>query len=141
MNKARFLLNGVTAAALLGLPAAAALAREPDGKGERKEIQRIIVIKDGEGKEHAERRIEEIRRGRDLAMSECKGERSEIDERSDKERTRILVCSTQLSSADRTKRLEETLERIRKDDHLSAEHKAKVETALEQAIARLRETK
>ena len=134
---------GVMAAVpgLLGLSAAALAHDPPVDKSERKQVQRVIVVKDGEGKELAEHRIEDLRRHRDEALAKCSGERSEIDERSDKERTRIVLCSDSASSADRVKRLEEALGRIRDDDHLSAEHKAKVETALQQAIARLREAR
>ena len=125
--------------ASLGLSAAGLAHDGSDGKSERKEIQKIIIVRDGDGEQQVDRRIEEFRHDREAAIARCKGERSEIDERSDKERTRIVVCADSLSSADRAKRLEEALGRIRKDEHLSAEHKARVETALEQAIARLRE--
>jgi hypothetical protein len=128
-------------AALLGL-SAAALAHDPPA-GDGKQIRRVIVLDGKHAGEDGERRIEHFRRSPGEGLRECVGERTEIDEGAgDKERTRIIVCSdSKVSAEDRAKRLEETLGRIRDDEHLSAEHRARVETALQNAIARLRETR
>jgi hypothetical protein len=50
----------------------------------------------------------------------------------------LCGAGSQLSSADRAKRLEELLARLRSDGQFSAEHKARVEAALQEAIAKLR---
>jgi hypothetical protein len=91
--------------------------------------------------EAARHRVDGLRRFRGEAR-QCLGARNEVDEKTEGERTRIVICSRgdEMAAADRTRRLEEALERIRGDEHLSPEHRARVEAALQGAIARLRET-
>ena len=117
-----------------------ALAHDPP-PGESKQVRRVIVLDGAHAAKDGERRVNILGGGGVHVLRDCDGERSEIDETSgDKERTRILLCSdSKVSPADRAKRLEEALGRIRLQDDLSPEHRARVETALQQAIARLRE--
>ena len=134
----------------LGL-ASAGQAHEPvEGHGGN-HVEKVIVITDKEGggrhverrvDRHVERRGHAVRHGHHLAMAECAGERTEIAESTaDNERTRIVVCDKGgLSAAQRVEKLEHALERIASNDHISAEHKEKVTTALREAIGRLRAT-
>jgi len=130
----------------LGL-ASAGLAHEPGEGHGGKHVEKVIVITDKAGggrhvERHVERRGHALRHGHHLAMAECEGERTEIAESTgDNERTRIVVCDKGgLSAAQRVEKLEHALERIASNDHISAEHKEKVTTALREAIGRLRAT-
>jgi hypothetical protein len=74
-------------------------------------------------------------------MENCEGERiASADTGEDSSsRTRVLICSEgQLSEAQRIEKIERVLERIRANETLSAEHKARVTAALEEAIASMR---
>jgi hypothetical protein len=46
-----------------------------------------------------------------------------------------------MSATDRAQRLQEALERVEKNDRISAEHKERVAAALREAIDRLRDTR
>jgi hypothetical protein len=125
--------------------AAPALAHpHPDGDGDGKgKVQRFIILTDGKG-ESGERK--EVRRflfeGGPHALVTCDGEKTEVKEETNGDRTRIVLCNKgEASAADRAKRLEEALERITKEDGVSAEHKAKVTAALRAEIERLRNAK
>ena len=104
--------------------------------------ERIIVLDGARGAgDHDHRRIEAVRPRRHQIT--CEGERTEIDERTGgAEHTRILLCSDdKLDNGERADRLEKTLEGLRGNDRLSAEHRAKIESALQTAIAKLRESR
>ena len=99
----------------------------------------VHIKRDGKPGEH----LRAFHMGHDGKLAGCTGERTEVDEETGaegtKEKTRILLChDDKLSPAERAARLEKTLERIRSDDKLSGEHKARVEAALQTAITRLR---
>lgn len=118
------------------VPATGVAHPHPDG--DRKKMGRVIIL---ENKHRGEpgKRMRAFHIGR--ADMKCEGEATRIDEGSDRERTKILLCHDgKASASERTERLEKALSRIRSDEHLSAEHKAKVETAIEEAIAKLRST-
>jgi hypothetical protein len=141
MNRKRMI--GSTALFLLagGAAAAGALAHEvPDGKPHKQKIIIMSERADGGGEGHA--RVEH--RGSHMIMAECGGERSEFNGESAKgdgqkaEKARIVICTRgNASAADRAKRLESALARINANDELSAETKAKITTALREAIAQL----
>ena len=116
------------------------------GDGERREERRVIIHRsDGHG-EHADgegsRRTHVIRLGdRDHAISaECEGgERSEVNEGTDNNRTRVVLCSRgNATPAQRAERLRGVRERLANDSELSAEQKQRVLAALDREIARLR---
>jgi hypothetical protein len=100
----------------------------------------ILMKNNGDGKQaHAPVREFRMLRGAGGSFTCPNGEETKIDETTGGERTKILFCGDdKLSSAERAKKLEEALAKLRSEDHLGAEHKAKVEGALEAAIARLR---
>lgn len=129
----------LAASASLAL-AGAALAHPHEG-GEGKEKVQVIVMNSKHDGENAGKHVREFRmlRGEGGAFTCPNGDETKIDETTGGDRTKILICGDdKLTSAERATKLEETLTRIRGQEHLSAEHKAKVETALEAAIARLR---
>ena len=139
MTRNRIFITAAAGAAMAF--SGAALAHDP-APGEDKQVRRIIVLDGAHATQDGERRIAFKSGDKVHVLRHCDGERSEIDETSgDKERTRIVLCSdSSVSAADRAKRLEEALGRIRLQDDLSPEHRARVETALQEAIARLRQT-
>ena len=152
------------AAALVAMPALAAMVDDPPT--ERRE-ERIIIIDRG-GPDDAERRAERrervrpipptppgdsadarqerrertrvIRPGRAMAMRNCREGESvaDIDERTGDERTRILLCGGSDDPARFARSLTETRERIAANSHLSEEHKARILAALDREIERRR---
>lgn len=137
----------LSAAAAASVALAGAALAQPHEGGEAKEkVEKIIVLRGPiakDGKEAGERvRQFRIMRGPGGEFRCPNGEEVKIDETTGKDRTKILVCGDgKLSGAERAKKLEETLSRIRSDEHMSAEHKGKVEAALQDAIARARASK
>jgi hypothetical protein len=138
-------------AALTGL-AGTALAHPDHGDGDKKKVHKVVILNgkhDGKhaGKHDAKRGHERVRefrmlRGEGRGFDCPEGEQTKIDETTGGDRTKIVICGDdKLSAAERAAKLEETLARLRAEDHLSAEHKAKVEAALSAAISRLREGK
>ena len=102
-----------------------------------KKIERVMIVTHMDGAKPGEHRTLRI----DGKEIRCEGDKTTVDEStSGKERTKIVLCGagSDLSSAERAKKLEELLGKIRSDDHFSAEHKARVESALEEAISKLR---
>ncbi len=129
------------AAAASVAAAGAALAHPHEGGEGKDKIQSVIVLNSKGDSKDAEKRIRGFRmmRGEGGEFSCPDGEATKVDETTGGNRTKIMICSSdKLSGAERAKKLEETLARIRSEDHLGAEHKAKVEAALQEAIARLR---
>jgi hypothetical protein len=124
------------AAALMAIPALA--LAHPHADGDRKQVDRVIILKDrhegGPGKHVRRFHIERL-------DEKCEGEATKIDEASGDERTQLFLCHDgKAPRAEQAKRLEKVLERIRSDEHFSAEHRAKIESALQEAIGRLRAT-
>ena len=127
---------GVSAAAVaapfaLGAPG---FAHPHEGK---EKIEKVILLTQQHGAKPGEHRTIRI----DGSEVRCDGEKTTVEEATgDKERTKIVLCGAgaELSSGDRAKRLEELLTKLRSDEHFSAEHKARVEAALEEAITKLR---
>ena len=118
-----------------------ALAHPHEGGSDSNKVHKVIVLSERPGGADAAKPPREFRMLRkEGGEFTCpNGDSTKIDESTKGERTKILICSDdKLSSADRAKKLEETLARLRSEDHLGGEHKAKVEAALQEAIARLR---
>jgi hypothetical protein len=129
----------LAAAASVAL-AGAALAHPHQG-GERKdEIHQVIILQKSDGKDGGKPAREfRMLRGAGGEFTCPNGEATKIDETTGGDRTKIVICGDdKLSRADGANKLEETLAKMRAQEHMSAEHKAKVETALQEAIARLR---
>lgn len=134
------MLKALAAASVALAGVAFAHPHEGHGDGEKK-VERVVVLTRSGDHKGAEKHVREFRmlRGPGGEFQCPGGETAKVDETTGGDRTKILICDDgKASSADRVKRLEETLGRIRSDDHFSAEHKAKVEAALEDALARLR---
>ena len=130
----------LAAAASVAL-AGAALAHPHEGGEGKNNVQKVIILSGKHDAKDGDKRVREFRMLRSEGGEfRCpNGEETKIDETTGGDRTKILICGDdKLSRADRAKKLEDTLAKMRAEDHLGAEHKAKVEAALEEAIARLR---
>ncbi|HEY0150214.1 MAG TPA: hypothetical protein VGB70_14595 [Allosphingosinicella sp.] len=135
MNRTTATILKLAAAASVAL-AGAALAHPHEGAGKG---EKVIVMSKRDGKD-GDKKIREFRmmRGPNGEFTCPNGDATKIDETTGGDRTKILICSDdKLSNEERAKKLEESLARIREGD-MNAEHKAKVEGALQEAIARLR---
>jgi hypothetical protein len=134
----RFVMLAAAAASVA--LAGTALAHPHEGAGTDK-VHKVIVLSKRGGGEGAAKPPREFRmlRGANGEFTCPNGDSTKIDETTGGDRTKILICGDdKLSGAERAKKLEETLARLRSEDHLGAEHKAKVEAALQEAIAKLR---
>jgi len=138
------ILTLAAAAASVALSGAALAHPHPDGDG-KASVQQVIVLNSrqidkGDGKE-AGKPVREFRmmQGKGGEFTCPNGDSTKIDETTGGDRTKVLICGDdKLSSAERATKLEEVLARIRSSDSVGAEHKAKVEAALVETIARLR---
>jgi beta-lactamase regulating signal transducer with metallopeptidase domain len=98
--------------------------------------ERVIVMHHGDahgdGDHHGD--------GHAIVIPDCSdGQADEVNEGSDHQRTRIVLCSRgEVTPAQRAERLAHVRERIANDDELSAEQKARVTAAIDREIARLR---
>ena len=112
--------------------------RVPRAEGGEK-VHKVVILQSKDGKP-ADGKVREFRMLRGDGELTCpNGEATKVDETTGGDRTKVFICADDtLSSAERAKKLEETLGRIRSGEHISDEHKAKVEAALEDAIAKLR---
>jgi len=153
---------GLAAAALLlaGAGGAALAHPHPDGDGDGKTVKRFVIIEDGKGEHHADgervRRVEIIRDGEEHAagprvrhfemrdhdaLAECLGGNKIVDESADEgdKKTKVVICTRgDRPTAATAERIEEALARIRDNDELSDEQKARIETALRSAMERAR---
>jgi hypothetical protein len=150
---------GFAAAALLlaGAGGAALAHPHPEGDGDGKAVKRFVIIEDGKGGDHARdervRRFEIIRDGephagadlqrfhiRDGALVDCDSGDRIVDESADdgEKKTKVVICTKGQPSADSAERIEKALARIRDNDELSDEQKARIETALRSAMERAR---
>src|SRR5688500_14398649 len=113
---------------------------EGDGKHGDGAVRTIRIQRRGD---HAGAgpRVRAFHMGDGARLLDCGGERTEVDESTGNDRTRIVFCGkSDLSAAQRIEKLEKALDRINANDELSAEHKDKVTAALRGAIERLRTT-
>lgn len=154
---------GLAAAALLlaGAGAAALAHPHPDGDGDKK-VKRFVIIEDGKGGGHHAkgqhiRRVEIIRDGERHAdghgprvrrfemrghgaLVDCDGGEKIVEEsgEEDGKKTKVVICTKGRPTAATAERIEKALARIRSNDELSDEQKARIETALRSAMERAR---
>lgn len=77
--------------------------------------------------------------GDHMAMADCDGDKTEINEGDGKQKTKIIFCGDKsLTSAQRADKLEEIRRKMAERQAIGAEHRAKVDAALQQEINRLR---
>ena len=132
-------MKGTFAAIALLMAGAAVPAFADDHDAGKVHKEKIVIIserhdKDGEGHAEGDRHLSRT------MIADCGGDKTEVsgDDPAKGQKTKIVICTRgDASSADRAKRLEHALERINSDDALSAETKAKITTALRDAISRL----
>lgn len=145
MTKGQFAVSAAIAVLIASAPS---FAQDSDKKEEKK-VERIVIIRQADEKagEHkgGETRVFRMHKigegsGDDIEVADCAGgDKSVIDETTGKEKTKIVLCGKGgVSAQDRAKELEELRGKLAQNEHLSAEHKAKVEAAIQRAIDRLR---
>ena len=122
--------------AALAVAAPASSLAHPHPEGEGRKHDRVIILEKHEGGPGKRLRAFHA----DRAAMKCDGEdATKIEETSQDEKTKFFFCHDgKASPAAKADRLEKALSRIRAEDHLSPEHKARVEAAMQQAIGRLR---
>jgi hypothetical protein len=112
-----------------------------EGDGKHGGDVRTIRIQRSGDHDGAGPRVRAFHMGDGARMIDCGGGRTEVDESTGGDRTRIVFCGTDdLTAAQRIEKLEKALGRINANQELSAEHKDKVTAALRGAIERLRTT-
>jgi len=131
---------GIAATALLLAGAGGVALAHPHPDGDGKKIERVIILDGGE--HHGKGKGDRVRRF-DMhgvsALANCDGGEKIEESAGDGDRkTRIIVCRKGAPTAATAKHLEDALARIRTNDRLSDEQKAKIETALRSAIDRAR---
>lgn len=128
----------VLAAAAAAFLASAGMAH-PHPEGGEKTDRVMVMTHVGEGKVGDVRTFRMHSGKGDIAFADCDGDKTEIQEGSGKEKTRIFVCGKSgMSREERAKRLEEVRNRLAQNDRLGQEHRARVQAALQEAIDRAR---
>jgi hypothetical protein len=133
---------GIAAAAFLIAGGAGAALAHPHPEGDGKTVERIVIVRDGKGgDEHASgdriRKFEMIGPG---GLANCDRGEKLVDEQADEggQKTKVIICRKGAPTAADAERLEQSLARIKDNEHLSDEQKARIETALRSAIDRAR---
>ena len=130
----------------------AARERHGSADGERREERRVMVFTDRRGDGHGDaaehhRRLMEMHGpdGHMMVMSDrdCQdANRSEVNEGTDNNRTRVIVCTRGADGARNPAQQAEALQRARsrlaEDDQIPAEQRQRVLAAIDREIARLR---
>jgi hypothetical protein len=129
----------LAAATLVAIAIAVPATAHPHPEGAEK-IERVIVMTGDRDSTKGDVRSFRIHRGEGgVALSDCDGDKTEIEEGAGKEKTRIFFCGKpSLTSEERARKLEEVRSRLAKNDRLSGEHRARVDAALKEAIERAR---
>ncbi|MGQ0661378.1 M56 family metallopeptidase [Sphingosinicella sp.] len=147
-------LGGIAAVTILvaggALLGSAGVAHPHPESGKQEHRERIIIMdrhRDGAQSghaghgEHREHGVV-IRRGPNGEMVEpsCgEGERTDLEEGTDGQRTRIMLCSRgNATPAQRAEHLQRARDRLAQNDELSAETRARITAQLDREIARLR---
>jgi hypothetical protein len=130
---AAILAGGIVA----GAPAAA--QEEPADGHQQTRVERVIVLSD---RDHQDGDARQRIRVLDVNADHPGCDKTEVNDDNGREKTKVVICGgDHASAADRAARLEKALGRIQRNDELSAEHKARVTAALQDAIERLRNTR
>jgi beta-lactamase regulating signal transducer with metallopeptidase domain len=113
------------------------------GETSERRVERVIVMnhrREGSGDDHAEHSLRMRHGDSEVVIPSCDdGQRDEVNEGTDNDRTRIVLCSRgTVSPADRAERLQHVRDRLANDSELSAEQRARVTAALDREIARIR---
>ena len=107
----------------------------------------VFEHRDGEGRGDGEHRRMRERHGPGdhmmmMSMHDCQdAQRSEINEGSDRERTRIVVCTRgggERNAAQQTEALQRARARLAENNEIPAEQRQRVLGAIDREIARLR---
>lgn len=134
------LLVAALGATVLALPAMA----HPHPQAGEKSEQVIIMTTDATDADAKKGGVRAFRMHPEGGMNfaDCDGDKTEIQEGTGKEKTRIFICGKPgLSGEERAKKLEEVRSRLAKNDRLSGEHRSRVDAALQEAINRARSSK
>jgi hypothetical protein len=127
-----FLAGGIA----VGAPAA---AQDEPADAHQTRVERVIVLSD---KDHNDGEARQRIRVLDVNGDHPGCDKTEVNDDEGREKTKVVICGDDhASAADRAARLEKALGRIQQNDELSAEHKARVTAALQEAIERLRNTR
>lgn len=110
-----------------------------DGEG-RTERRQLVIVTDGHGGETADERGIRIDGDRIELPADCDaGNATNVEEGTDRERTRIMVCSRGDSTpAERAANLQRARDRLAGNTELSGEARDRTLAALDREIARLR---
>lgn len=119
---------------------AAAGHGEHGANGDREQERVMVMVHRGAAGEHGERDIRVHGRHGEIMAADCDdGQATNVDETSDGERTRVMLCSQgNATPAERAERLQRVLGRLAQDSELSEAQRARVVEALNREIARLR---
>lgn len=145
MTRIRSFTLAAAGSLLLAGASGAGLAHPHPGAedGDGKEVRKFVVIHDGKGDGkaagHSDRRVRRFAI-HGAGMVDCDDGEKIVDEASGEgdRKTKVVICTRGKPSAATAERLEEALGRIDENDHLSAEAKARIATALKTAIDRAR---
>ena len=136
--KSTIIAGAALVATMLALPA---MAHPHPQDGEK--FERVIVMTTDADAKKGDVRTFRMHSGAGAAdFADCAGDKTEIQEGTGKEKTKIFFCGKPgLSGEERAKKLEEVRARLAKNERLSGEHRARVDAALQEAINRARSSK
>ena len=119
-------------------------AEHREGQASERRTERVIVMThrhDGQGESGDAGHPAEMRHGdSEIVIPSCAdGQRDEVNEGTDRDRTRIVLCSRgNASPAERAERLQHVRDRLAQDSELSEAQRSRVTAAIDREIARLR---
>jgi hypothetical protein len=131
-------------AAAVGLAVAGAALAHPHPEGsDGEKVKKFVIITDhGEmkGKGHDGAKHVRTLRIDGERLAGCLGGRTLVDETAgdDKNKTKVVICGKDGDTRVDAERLEQALSRINSNEHISAEHKEKISSALREAIEKAR---
>jgi hypothetical protein len=123
---------------------AATMASAEDSKAGVKEQRRIVIMDHADGKAPAGAGEFRLKRGADGKLDlpggcEQGSAAADLNQEDGNKRTRVLICTKAGgSAAEQLSSLEKAKERLARNEHLSAELRAKIGLQLDAEIARLR---
>jgi bla regulator protein BlaR1 len=115
--------------------------RGPEGAardGERRHERVMVMSRDGAGGP-GEHRVRVMGEDGEIHIPDCQGgQASNVDETTDGQRTRIVLCTRGESTPAQVERLQRVRDRLAADTELSEAQRARVAAALDRQIAQLR---